>query len=78
VSETETKSVADFLFDHYNIYATIAFGPQDNLGQPLKSQGQQGAVLGAAHGGARPQNADRRFSSITKSDETINKLVSDK
>lgn len=78
VSETETKAVADFLFDHYNIYATIAFGPQDNLGQPLKAQGQQGAAQGAAQGGARPQNADRRFSSIMKSDETINKLVSDK
>jgi uncharacterized protein YpmB len=33
VSEPETKAVLDFLFDHFNIYATFAFGPQDNLAQ---------------------------------------------
>ena len=37
VSEPETKAVADFLFDRFNIYAVFTFGPQDNLGQPLKS-----------------------------------------
>jgi hypothetical protein len=37
VSEIETKAVMDFLFDHFNIYATFAFGPQDNLGTPLKA-----------------------------------------
>ena len=37
VSEPETKAVADFLFDKFNIYAVFTFGPQDNLGQPLKA-----------------------------------------
>jgi hypothetical protein len=64
VSEPETKAVADFLFDKFNIYTVITFGPQDNLGQPLKS--------------ADRPNADRRITSIMKSDEVINKLVSDK
>ena len=64
VSEPETKAVADFLFDRFNIYAVFSFGPQDNLGQPLKSSD-------------RP-NADKRITSIMKSDEIINKLVSDK
>jgi hypothetical protein len=64
VSEPETKAVADFLFDRFNIYAVFAFGPQDNLGQPFKSNGQP--------------NGDRRITSIMKSDEAINKLVSDK
>ncbi len=46
VSEPETKAVLDFLFDHYNIYATFAFGPQDNLAQSARpgergSQAQQ-------------------------------------
>jgi hypothetical protein len=64
VSEPETKAVADFLFDRFNIYAVFVFGPQDNLGQPFKSNGQP--------------NGDRRITSIMKSDEIINKLVSDK
>ncbi|HEX2969627.1 MAG TPA: M14 family metallopeptidase [Bacteroidales bacterium] len=34
VSEPETKAVADFLYERFNIYAVFAFGPQDNLGQP--------------------------------------------
>lgn len=64
VSEPETKAVADFLFGKFNIYAVFAFGPQDNLGQPLKSSDRQ--------------ENDRKISSIMKSDEIINKLVSDK
>lgn len=64
VSEPESKAVADFLFDRFNIYATFSFGPQDNLGQPMKASD-------------RPAQG-RMITSITKSDEAINKLVSDK
>lgn len=87
VSEPETKAVADFLFNHFNIYMTIAFGPQDNLGQPLKASERQPSVLmagmeqGPGQGmsrGERPQTGDRRITAITKSDEIINRLVSDK
>jgi hypothetical protein len=87
VSEPETKAVADFLYDHFNIYMTIAFGPQDNLGQPLKASEKQpappqgGMEQGPGQGmgrGERPQMGDRRITAITKSDEAINKLLSDK
>jgi hypothetical protein len=64
VSEPETKAVADYLFDRFNIYAVFAFGPQDNLGMPLKS-------------GEKP-GKERRITSVMKSDEIINILVSDK
>jgi hypothetical protein len=64
VSEPETKAVADFLFDRFNIYTVFAFGPQDNLGQPLKASDH-------------PEN-EKRITTIMKSDEAINKLVSDK
>ena len=37
VSEPETKAVADFLFERFNIYSVFIFGPQDNLGEPSKS-----------------------------------------
>ena len=87
MSEPETKAVADFLFDHFNIYSTIAFGPQDNLGQPLKASEKQpeftsfeqgmGRGTGMGRGFSR-EPVDRRLTSILKKDETINQLVSEK
>jgi len=80
VSEPETKTVADFLFDRFNIYAVFTFGPQDNLGQPMKASerqtesGRQNQETG--QGFTRMQRT--RVTSILKSDETINRLVSDK
>ena len=64
VSEAETKAVADFLYDKFNIYSVISFGPQDNLGQPWKS--------------SEHPSSDGRITSVMKSDEDVNKLVSDK
>jgi hypothetical protein len=94
ISEPETKAVADFLYDHFNIYMTFAFGPQDNLGQPFKASERQGASQTATNqgrgmgqgagggqrtgGGQRSDQGDRRITSLTKSDEAVNKLVSDK
>jgi hypothetical protein len=83
MSEPETKAVADFLFDHFNIYAVFAFGPQDNLGQPLKASERQGPTQSPVRGqgmgrGQGMEQGDRRITSILKTDETINKLVSDK
>ena len=42
VSEPESKAVLDFLFDHFNIYATFAFGPQDNLNPQQRPSGPGG------------------------------------
>lgn len=83
VSEAETKALADFLYDHFNIYMTFAFGPQDNLGQPMKASEKQesGSPASMDQGTGRRQRmdiTDRKISSILKSDELINKLVSDK
>jgi len=36
VSEKETRAVADFLYDHFNIFVVFSFGPQDNLGQAFR------------------------------------------
>jgi len=84
VSEPETKALLDFLFDHYNIYTTFAFGPQDNLGQPMKAAErpgitqQPGQMPAGGQGQTRRTEQDRRLTSILKSDEVINKLVSEK
>jgi len=90
VSEPESKAVLDFLFDHFNVFATFAFGPQDNLGQPMKSSERPGSVQSSprmqipgqeqfpVQGQMRTTGQERRITSILKSDELINKLVSDK
>jgi hypothetical protein len=83
VSEPETKAVADFLFDRFNIYAVFSFGPQDNLGQPMKSAEKPAAAGSVQNDRANGQRqgmprGDRKITSILRSDETINKLVSDK
>lgn len=81
VSEPETKAVLDFLFDRFNVFAVFSFGPQDNLGQPMKSaeSGESDKI--------RKQDADdeRQYrrrptptTSILRSDEIINKMVSEK
>ncbi|MEI6048040.1 MAG: M14 family metallopeptidase [Bacteroidota bacterium] len=92
VSEPETKAVADFLFDKFNIYAVFTFGPQDNLGQPWKASEKPETTASSAGSGQgtrqsmgrrsgqrqRMEQEDGKITSILKTDETINKLVSDK
>ena len=64
LSETETRAVADFLYDRFNIYMTVAFGPQDNLSQPLKTA-------------TRPPQRGKKPDGMLKGDETVNNLASD-
>ncbi len=97
VSEPEVKAVADFLFNQWNIFATIAFGPQDNLAQVARSTGGQAGASGAtvtfqmSAGGGRagapgaataaptaPTAASRGLQTIARSDETVNRIISEK
>ncbi|MDP4222632.1 MAG: M14 family metallopeptidase [Bacteroidota bacterium] len=90
VSEPESGAVADFLFDRFNVYAVFTFGPQDNLGQPVKASERQttgpgpsqpqGQQQGPPQGPPQGQMIRERsiITAILKSDEPVNKLVSDK
>lgn len=82
VSEAETRAVADFLYDHFNIFMVIAFGPQDNLGQPMKASDRTGAAQDQTQNQPPEEGMMRRqrgrITSILKTDEAVNKLVSDK
>jgi hypothetical protein len=82
VSEPETRALADFLYDRFNIYAVFSFGPQDNLGQPMKIQEQPSTVQNQPQDIAPETGMNRkergRITSILKTDEQINKLISDK
>ncbi|MCA1757959.1 MAG: M14 family metallopeptidase [Bacteroidales bacterium] len=70
LSENESRAVADFLYDHYNIFAVVTYGPDDNLSKPWKSApGQQSS----------PQQGRQRsqiIKNIQREDETINQMVS--
>jgi hypothetical protein len=81
MSEQESRAVADYLFDRFNIFAVITFGPQDNLGQPMKSQERQTPNQGSENDQFPNQRMRRqrgKINSILKSDELVNKVVSDK
>jgi hypothetical protein len=82
VSEPETRVLADFLYDRFNIYAVFSFGPQDNLGQPMKIQEQPSSVQNGPQNNTPETGMNRRergkITSILKTDEQINKLVSEK
>lgn len=85
-SEPETRALLDFLFDHYNIFATFAFGPQDNLAQASRpgertsqAQNQQSAsAQNQQQPGQMRRMGTRRITSIQRSDETVLKYASDK
>ena len=77
VSEPETRAVVDFLYDRFNIYMVITFGPQDNLGQPMKAQKRSdGQAPFNEQGNMRRERVP--ITSILETDELVNKLVSDK
>ncbi len=85
VSEPESKAVADFLYDHFNIFAVICFGPQHNL-TPANSGGGERPAQGFARqsqqetseAGRQIATGDRRITSVLRSDETVIRLVSEK
>lgn len=82
VSEPETKAVADFLFDRFNIFAVFTFGPQDNLGQPMKASeqpaGNQNPSQDQGPFQGPPMRERTKITSILKTDELVNKFVSDR
>lgn len=51
VSEIESRALLDFLYDAYNIYAVVSFGPQNNLSHPVQtaSAGSEGGNAGRSN-----------------------------
>lgn len=64
VSEIETKAVLDYLYEKWNVFAILTFGPSDNLSAPqqyIKSEADKQIISG-----------------ILESDATINSFISKK
>ena len=64
VSEKETKAVLDYLYEKWNVFAVLTFGPSDNLSAPQQFN--------------KPEAEKQIISSILESDATINSYVSKK
>ena len=80
VSEKETRVLADFLYDHFNIFAVFSFGPQDNLGQAFKP-GRETQQQTQTQAQAGPQQWRRRSQKVTNiypEDSEYNSLLSEK
>lgn len=74
-SEKESRAVADFLYDHFNIFAVFSFGPQDNLGQPFKPGRQSQETQEPDHGQWRRRS--RKIKNILPEDSEQNALLSE-
>jgi hypothetical protein len=78
-SENETKAVADFLYDHFNIFAVFSYGPQDNLGKPFKVKESRESSVGIEESSGRGRGrGPGKITNILKEDELLNKLLSEK
>jgi hypothetical protein len=64
VSEKENRALLDFLYEQWNVYAIITFGPANNLSEPLKYN--------------KADASKRVVTSILKDDEALNKVLSKK
>ncbi len=64
ISETETKAIADFVFDHLNIALIFSFSSNDNLNTAWKNE--------------QPKGDSPVISSVTKEDEDYYGLMSKK
>ena len=78
VSEKESRAVADFLYDHFNIFVVFSFGPQDNLGQAFKARGQTPQAPQAQQAPQERRRRSQKITSILPEDEMYNTLLSEK
>jgi hypothetical protein len=63
VSEPENRAVLDFLYDRFNVFAVVAFGPANNLSEPWKYD--------------KAKNATRVPTGITENDARQNKFAAE-
>lgn len=63
VSELENRAVLDFLYERFNVFAVLTFGPTNNLSEPWKFD--------------RSKGSGRIPTGITESDSKYNKLAAE-
>lgn len=74
-SENESRAVADYLYDHFNVFVVFSYGPQDNLGEPFKAREVREGGEGSGEGRSR---GPAKITTILEEDEILNNLMSEK
>ncbi|MCL7988935.1 M14 family metallopeptidase [Sphingobacterium sp. lm-10] len=72
VSELENRALYDFLYDAFNVYAVVSFGPENNLSTP--QQAGRGVEAAPSSGSRRP--GGRMINSWSEADANVNASVS--
>ncbi len=72
VSELENRALFDFLYDAFNVYAVVSFGPENNLSTP--HQAGRGGDVAAPSASRRP--GGRIITSWSEQDAQANAYVS--
>ncbi|SFN67876.1 M14 family metallopeptidase [Salegentibacter flavus] len=63
VSQPESRALLDYLFEHWNIFAFVTFGPANNLSAPLKFN--------------KPEAEKRVVTSMLEKDVKLNEMISE-
>lgn len=78
VSDKEPLAIADYLYDHFNIFAVFSFGPQDNLGQAFKPGRQAQSGQQSSEDQQQWRRRSRKVTTIFPEDSEHNVLLSEK
>lgn len=74
VSEVENRALFDFLYDAFNIYAVVSFGPHNNLSTPEQASR---AAAPAAAPGQRFRMGGRKMTDWSQRDAQVSSFISE-
>ncbi|HZH54029.1 MAG TPA: M14 family metallopeptidase [Sphingobacteriaceae bacterium] len=77
VSEVENRALYDFLYDAFNVYTVVTFGPMNNLSHPMQASARGGSAPQAAQGGRGFGMPTGRITSWSTVDAQANSYVSE-
>ncbi len=78
VSEPENRALFDFLYDAFNVYAVLTFGPYNNLSQPIQVAARPTSAQPAAAAGGRGGFGGGRVTNWSAADAQANAYAADR
>ena len=77
VSEVENRALFDFLYDAFNVYAVMTFGPMNNLSHPIQAPSRPATASAAPAGGRGFGMAPGRITAWSAEDAKANAFVAE-
>lgn len=75
VSEIENRALFDFLYDAFNVYAVVSFGPHNNLSTP--EQAGRSAAPAPMAAGQRFRMGGRKLTDWSQQDANVSSFISE-